>query len=130
MQQLLIDAFAGKTVASLQGLARLIGTVIDSGAARITRRLIPYGTNQGHWEVIVEVDGNRLAHATGTDATMEGRTKPLTLNNTALHDELGLHNLAVTVQAVDRFEMAVSPLPGGPFVYSGRSGMSATFDYS
>jgi hypothetical protein len=60
---------------------------------------------------------------------MEGRSQPLTLNDTALDDELGIDG-AVTVQKVDRFEMAVSPLPGGPFVYSGRSGMAAKFNYS
>jgi hypothetical protein len=128
-QQLLLEAFAGKSLESLKGLARLVGTVVDSGVAKIT-----HTETHGKWDVTVEVNNSQIAHATGTNAIMEGRAghlrgKPLTLNDTALHDELGLQDV-VTVQAVERFEMAVAPLPGGPFVYAGRSGMAARFDYS
>jgi hypothetical protein len=123
-QQVLLDAFSGKTHERLQGLARLLGTVIVQGAAQIMHKQ----DNTG-WEVTVQAEGSRIAHASGTHAKMEGRSKPLTLHDTALHDELGIEG-AVGVQQVSRFEMAVSPLPGGPFVYSGRSGMAANFDYS
>jgi hypothetical protein len=123
-QQDLLDAFSGKTNENLKSLGRLLGTIVDQSTAQITHKRDKMG-----WEVTVEVEGIRLAHAAGTDAQMEGRSQPLTLNDTALHDELGIEG-AVGVQTVDRFEMAVSPLPGNPFVYSGRSGMAAKFNYS
>jgi hypothetical protein len=109
-------------------LGRLLGTIVDHGPAKITHKYDKAVDNAG-WEVTVEVEGSRLAHASGHNAKMEGRSQPLTLNDTALHDEMGIDG-AVGVQEVTRFEMAVSPLPGGPFVYSGRSGMAAKFDYS
>jgi hypothetical protein len=124
VQQLLIDAFSGRTIKSLQSLQRLVGTVVDSGPAKIVRE-----ESNGEWTVTVEVEGSRIAHATGEATEMGKLAKPLTLNDTALHDELGIEG-AVELQKVNRFEMAVSPLPGGPFVYSGRSGMAANFDYS
>jgi hypothetical protein len=123
-QQALLDAFSGKTNESLKSLERLLGTVIIQGAAHIT-----HNRDNTGWEVTVEFEGSRIAHASGTDAQMEGRSRPLTLNDTAMHDELAIEG-AVHVQKVSRFEMAVSPLPGGPFVYSGRSGMAAQFNYS
>jgi Protein of unknown function (DUF1326) len=116
----------------LEGLNRVVGTVIDSGKAKIS--ILPKSGMGGAWEVKVEVDGNILAQAEGSGAQMKNlegkeRAKPLTLHDTALHDELFLDG-AVEVQTVDRFEMAVAPLPGAPFIYAGRSGMSARFDYS
>jgi hypothetical protein len=123
-QQSLLDAFSGKTVKSLKSLAQLLGTVVDSGPAKIDQE-----KKNGKWEVTVTVNESCIAHAVWTEEPMEGRSQPLTLNDTALDDELGIDG-AVTVQKVDRFEMAVSPLPGGPFVYSGRSGMAAKFNYS
>jgi hypothetical protein len=139
---LLLEAFSGQSLPSLQGLANLVGTVVDSGIAKITHKREPKGAKEEVWEVTVEVlQDDRyttLAHAKGTSAFMEKgrdgnkqeREKPLALYDTALHDELGLQNNPVIVQAVERFEIAVSPLPGGPFVYAGRSGMAADFDYT
>lgn len=123
LQRLLIDAFSGRTVQRLQDLQRLVGTIVHAGPARIdvTR-------NGKRWEVSVSAEGSQLARAHGGPATMEGRQKPLTLQDTALHDELGL-SAAVEVHRVERFELAVSALPGGPFVYAGRSGMAAPFAY-
>jgi hypothetical protein len=123
-QQSLLDAFSGKTVKSLKSLAQLLGTVVDSGPAKIDQE-----KKNGKWEVTVTVNESCIARAVWTEEPMEGRSQPLTLNDTALDDELGIDG-AVTVQKVDRFEMAVSSLPGGPFVYSGRSGMAAKFNYS
>jgi hypothetical protein len=123
-QQALLDAFCGKTNERLKSLERLLGTIVLQGPAQIL-----YKHDKLGWEVTVEAEKSRVAHATGTDAKMEGRSKPLTLNDTALDDELGLDG-PVTVQKVNRFEMAVSPLPGGPFVYAGRAGMAAQFNYN
>jgi hypothetical protein len=123
-QQSLLDAFSGKTVRSLKSLAQLLGMVVDRGPAKIDQE-----KKNGKWEVTVTVNESCIAHAVWTEEPMEGRSQPLTLNDTALDDELGIDG-AVTVQKVDRFEMAVSHLPGGPFVYSGRSGMAAKFNYS
>jgi hypothetical protein len=123
-EKLLIDAFSGRSIDRLKSLQRLVGTVVDSGLATIDRK----ESNRG-WEVTVTVDGSRLAQASYTEATMKGQDWPLSLKDTALHYELGIDG-AVELQKVSRFEMAVSPLPGGPFVYAGRSGMSAQFNYS
>ncbi len=125
-QQLLLDAFSGKTIARLKSLERLMGTVVHSGPARIT-----HSKSNGQWEVTVEVNGSRIAHANGLEEPLEGRSKPISLYDTALHDELGIEaSEAAVVQKVARFELAVSPLPIAPFVYSGRSGLAAKFNYS
>jgi hypothetical protein len=128
-RKLLLDAFSGKseTITSLQSLGRLIGTVVDSDWAEITRK----PREDGGWEITVKVNGSLIAQAKGTEAILDQQSKPLRLFDTGLHDELGIpEDEAVIVQKVDHFEMAVSPLPGGPFVYAGRSGMAAKFDYS
>jgi hypothetical protein len=123
-QNLLIDAFSGRSIDRLKSLQRLVGTVVDSGPATIDRQV-----SNGGWEITVTVNGSRLAQASYTEATMKGQDWPLSLKDTALHYELGIEG-AVELQKVSRFEMAVSPLPGGPFVYAGRSGMAARFNYS
>jgi hypothetical protein len=123
-RKLLIDAFSGRSIERLKCLQRLVGTVVDSGPATIDRKV-----SNGGWEITVTVNGSRLAQASYTEATMKGQDWPLSLNDTALHYELGIEG-AVELQKVSRFEMAVSPLPGGPFVYAGRSGMAARFNYS
>lgn len=124
----------------LQDLSRLVGKVVDRDAATIviTRKQDCSSTQDMQqnwdWQVTVKVGGTRLAHAIGSSAYMKDmagndRARPLTLQDTGLHDELHLDQ-AVEVQAVDRFEMAVAPLPGGPFTYVGRSGMVARFNYN
>lgn len=123
-RKLLIDAFSGRSIERLKSLQRLVGTVVDSGPATIDRHV-----SNGGWEITVTVNGSRLAQASYTEATMKGQDWPLSLKDTALHYELGIDG-AVELQKVSRFEMAVSPLPGGPFVYAGRSGMAARFNYS
>jgi hypothetical protein len=123
-QKLLIDAFSGRSIERLKSLQRLVGMVVDSGPATIDRKV-----SNGGWEITVTVNGSRLAQASYTEATMKGQDWPLSLKDTALHYELGIEG-AVELQKVSRFEMAVSPLPGGPFVYAGRSGMAARFNYS
>lgn len=130
-QNLLIDAFSGRSIDRLKSLQRLVGTVVDSGPATIDRH-----PSNGGWEITVttfeneeDKKGIRIAQASYTEAKIKGQDWPLTLNDTALHYELGIEG-AVELQKVSRFEMAVSPLPGGPFVYAGRSGMAARFNYS
>jgi hypothetical protein len=122
-RQLLIDAFSGRSIERLKCLQRLVGTVVDNGSATIDRH-----PSNGGWEITVTVNGSRIAQASYTEAKIRGQEWPLTLNDTALHYELGIDG-AVELQKVHRFEMAVSPLPGGPFVYAGRSGMAARFNY-
>jgi hypothetical protein len=130
-RNLLIDAFSGRSIDRLKSLQRLVGTVVDSGPAKIDRH-----PSNGGWEITVttfeneeDKKGIRIAQASYTEATMKGQDWPLSLKDTALHYELGIEG-AVELQKVSRFEMAVSPLPGGPFVYAGRSGMAARFNYS
>lgn len=132
----LTDAFTGtgKTfIKELEGLSKLLGTVVDRGEAEFKVKRAE--ENGGSWEVTVEVVSSdlgytsHLAHAKGMTAKVDDRYNPLKLENTALHSKLGLVE-AVEVQEVERFEMAVSPLPGGPFVYSGRAGMKGRFKYN
>jgi hypothetical protein len=128
-QQALLGAFAGQGGPTLRDLSKLLGTIIDQGSAKITR------TRNGEgWEVEVELEQGplkyaRLAYARGGPSIMDDGSKVLTIDHSALHKELRLMG-PVKVQAVERFEMAVSPLPGGPFTYKGRAGMLAQFNYS
>ena len=121
----LLALFSGGRGGTLGDLANLLGTIVVTGQATIDRT--PAAGQE--WQVTVTVDGSRLALGRGQAAEIKGEPDPIVLGNTALHKELKLVGL-VTVQTVDRFEFAVSPLPAGPFVYAGRSGMMAHFDYS
>ncbi|MCI0754878.1 DUF1326 domain-containing protein [Teichococcus vastitatis] len=123
-QRALIAAFSAGEGTTLGEVSKMLGTVVSSGAAAITRR-----RSGGEWEILVEAQGIRLAYAKGKPAHMDGRIDPMTLHDSALHHELGLVGPAV-VQEMDRFEAAVSPLPGGPVAYAGRAGMVARFNYS
>jgi hypothetical protein len=123
-RQALLDAFSGNGGDTLRDLSQLLGTIIDSGPARVVR-----SEKGGQWEILVEVDERRLAYATGAPAHMDGGAKPLAIDHSALHHELRLKG-PVVVQTMERFEMAVAPLPGAPFAYAGRAGMIARFDYS
>lgn len=150
---LLLEAFSGRPsgdttsrldpglTTALAGLKRLLGEVVQTAEARIVL-VAPEpegcGPEQG-WQVTVcfeDEEGNRttLARAHYREAIMKGqeeteRPNPLTLNNTALHDELKIEG-AVVVQRVERFEFDVASLPTAPFVLKARSGMSARFDYT
>lgn len=126
-QALLLDAFTGKGGETLQGLARLLGTVIDRGAATISNSRTGTDVN-AEWTIEVSVEQVRLAYATGRPAVMDEERLALTIDNSALHQELQLEG-PVAVQKMQRFEMAIAPLPGAPFAYAGRAGMRARFDY-
>jgi hypothetical protein len=123
-QQALLEAFAGRGGPTLRDISKLLGTIVDQGPAKITRT-----RNGAAWEVEVELKIGRLAYARGGPSIMDDGNKVLTIDNSALHKELRLTG-PVEVQTVERLEMAVSPLPGGPFAYKGRAGMLARFDYS
>lgn len=128
-QQALLGAFAGQGGSTLRDVSKLLGTIIDQGSAKITR-----SRNNDGWEVEVSVVQKslkhaRLAYARGGPSIMDDGLKVLTIDHSALHKELRLTG-PVEVQAVERFEMAVSPFLGGPFTYQGRAGMLARFNYS
>ncbi len=127
----------------LDGLARLLGTIVQSSVARI-ELTSPSQSNDADktWNLVLSYHESKLAEATFRNAYMtsvrkaindsnqlEKRAKPLSLTDTALHDELSLRGETV-VQDVDRFDFSISSLPGAPFSYAGRSGMSSQFDYS
>lgn len=124
VRNLLLLAFAGKCDGPLKDLVSIFGEVIDTGIANITA--IEDGAS---WTVKVTVGDTLLAQGSGKAKRLDGRQAAITLNHSALHKELGLHAGEVTVQTMSRYEIAVSPLPGGPFVYAGRSGMRGSFAY-
>ena len=133
----------GDDVPLLDGLARLLGSIVQISTARI--ELSSPAENNGAagiWKLTLSYDQATLAEAHYKNAYMkairkgkndnqplEPRSNPLSLKDTALHDELSLQSDAV-VQEVDRFDLSVPSLPGAPFSYAGRSGMSSWFDYS
>lgn len=120
---------------ALEGLRRLLGDVVQTAVAAIALSTHPDGSS----ELRVEVQdahghGTTLARAHYGDARMldrnaQPRAQALSLQDTALHDELHLHG-PVLVQAVQRFEFDVASLPGPPLVLTARSGMRARFDYT
>jgi hypothetical protein len=124
VQQALFATFSGEAEQTLGDVATMLGTVISTDAAAIT-----HAHKGSAWTITVEAEGVRLAYAEGKPAHMDGRIRPMTLRDSALHHELRLVSPAV-VQEMGRFEMAISPLPGAPFAYSGRAGMTARFSYS
>jgi hypothetical protein len=120
----LILAFSGKGGGSLADISSLTGSTIDAGAAKIT---VSFAV--GEWSVHVEAKAALLASCVGSDREFDGQTGPVSVEKTALHTKLGVKG-AVDIQDVSEFQIALSPLPSGPFVFSGRSGMRGTFAYS
>lgn len=120
----LILAFSGKGGGPLKDLSNLTGATIDSGPAKISAHFAA-----GEWSVEVKAQTALLAKSSGIDREFKDQAGPVTLQKTALHKKLGLKGAAI-IQNVEQFEMAVSPLPGGPFIFSGRSGMRSSFHYS
>lgn len=126
---------------AMEGLKGLLGEVVQTAEASIVLVAPASGStdNQKDWQVTVcfeDEEGNStiLAKAHYGDAIMKGQENtvqpnPLTLNNTALHDELKIQG-NVVVQRVERFEFDVASLPTAPFVLKARSGMSGRFDYT
>lgn len=118
----------------LDGLRRLLGMVVQTGIATFDWSDPEAGATEQS-SVALLLEGSLLARASYQDAYMQSnkkgvqRTTPLTLKDTALHDELALQE-EVVVQTVQRFEFDVSSLPGAAFVYAGRSGMRGHFRYS
>ena len=120
----LIRAFSGKGGGPLAELSKLTGATIDAGSAEISATF-----EAGGWSVKVKAQAALLAQSSGVDREFEEQAGPVTLQKTALHKKLGLKGAAI-IQNVEQFKMAVSPLPGGPFIFSGRSGMRGSFHYS
>ncbi len=120
----LILAFAGRGGGPLADLSSLTGAMIDAGPAKIA-----VSFKNGEWQVDVKAGTALIAKGKGVDREFGAQTGPVSVNKTALHTKLGLKG-AVDIQDVAHFEMALSPLPGGPFVFQGRSGMRGSFRYA
>lgn len=123
-KEALSEIYAGDAGKKFEGLRKLLGNIIATLPARVSAKGM--GAN---WTVKVESDGQVFVEAEGVDRVINGKIAPVTLKNTALDNKLNV-NGAVRVQDMARFEFAVTPLPGGPFVYVGRAGMAGHFDYS
>jgi hypothetical protein len=124
VRDLLFEAFSGRAGGDLKAISSITGAVIDTGPATIRVKL-----SEGGWTIEVKQGASTLASSQGNALHADANAKPISLDNSALHKELGLQG-AVVVQSVEHFEMAVAPLPGGSFSYQGRSGMRASFAYA
>jgi hypothetical protein len=120
----LILAFSGKGGGPLKDLSSLTGATIDAGPAKID-----VSFTKGEWTVDVHAASALIASGKGADREFEPQSGPVSVQKTALHQKLGLSG-AVDIQDVSHFEIGLSPLPGGHFVFSGRSGMRGSFHYS
>ncbi len=120
----LIRAFSGNGGGPLADLSTLTGAMIDAGPAKIDVSFKADG-----WHINVKAGAALIASGKGDERTFGKNAAPVNLRNTALHKKLGLAG-AVELQNVSQYQMAISPLPGGPFVFSGRSGMRGNFIYS
>ena len=121
---------------AMAGLKVLLGDVVQTAEASIVLAAPAPGNpaDQKHLQVTVSFEDDQgscttLAKAQYSDAIMQGQSTTLTLDHSALHDELKLQG-AVDVQRVERFEFDVASLPAAPFVLKARSGMRARFDYT
>jgi hypothetical protein len=120
----LILAFSGKGGGALKDISSLTGATIDAGPAKID-----VSFTKGEWTVDVHAAAALIASGKGADREFEPQSGPVSVQKTALHKKLGLSG-AVDIQDVSHFEIGLSPLPGGHFVFSGRSGMRGRFNYS
>lgn len=118
-RQALIDGFTMASIAALQPLKALLGTIVAvHDGATITFE--PQGAN---WQLSITKNQQTISQATVTDATPN-----VTLRNTALHQEFGLQD-EVRVQRVAHFKQSDATLPSGAFEYRGRAGMAGRFHY-
>jgi hypothetical protein len=119
----LIEAFSGRREGSLADLAKLLGTIIDAGPAKIETNF-----NSDAFHVSITVNGAALATAQGKAKYLDKQPEPMTVNNSALEKELGIRG-AVEVQDMANIAVSVATLPGGPYEFKGRSGMRGSFVY-
>lgn len=109
---------------ALADLVKLLGTVIDVRAAKIEADF----TKRDNFSVKVSLGATLLASADGKAKAFENKPIAMTLSDTALEDELGIQG-AVTVQEMKSLRVADARLPGGPYQFTGRSGMRGQFRY-
>lgn len=127
---LLARAFAGELDGPLADLAAVSGAVLSRQRAAI--RLEPSAGGRSGWTLTVSVaqDGAEceVVRSSGVPKVFDDGA-PLTLQHTALHAELGLHDRPVTGQQGEHLAVRVGQLAGGYLEVTGRSGMRGTFRY-
>ena len=119
----LANVFAGNAGEKFKGLRKLLGDII----AEVTATVAAKGMG-ANWTIKVESDHQVFADAKGVDRVITGKDAAVAVSDTALDNKMGVDG-AVRVQDMARLELAVTALPGGPFVYVGRAGMAGNFKY-
>jgi hypothetical protein len=123
-------AFAGELDGPLAGLAAVSGLVVQRERANI--QIVSGPAQPEAWTVTVSQPSPRgdvpLVTASGEPKRFEQEVAPLTLDHTALDQELGAGG-AVTAQQAGTFSVHVAALPGGYLDITGRSAMRGAFRY-
>lgn len=121
----LLRAFAGRAGGPLMRLARVTGDVVDEGRADIELTEVGDG-----WSIRVRtLGGGDLVRADGQGKRFDANPTRLSLNDTALHLELGIGDNPVFASETSQLAIDVSALPGPPLDVTGRSGMTGPFRY-
>ena len=117
-------AFAGEKAGPLEDLKAVNGTVV-----LVERAGIAVTENGGVCTVTVtDRTGAKPVTAVLSPARFDGR-EALTLQRTALSQELGLTDETVTAHHSDVLTIRAAALPGGHLEVTGRSGMRGPFHY-
>ena len=128
----LTEAFSGRIGGPLQGLAAVSGVVVGREKAAISVGNDP--TADGQWQVLVHTGNPQvpIIRATGSPKVFDEGTEPLTLEHTALDQELGISEKEprVTAQQGQNLTVNVGALPAGTLAVDGRSGMRGSFFYT
>lgn len=115
------EAFAGRVPGALGHLAAVTGTVLAPPVHEAIT--IDDQAGAGRWCIRVGCnDASAAVLATGRALYLDSPQEPLSVNHTALHQELQIHGQA-TAQRGERLSLAVPALPGGYIEAEGRSGM-------
>jgi hypothetical protein len=122
-QNALIGAFSGKRGGPLEDLAKLLGTILDAVPANIATDFAA-----DNFDVSITVKGSRQASAKGKPKLFKNEADPMIVDNSALEAKLGIRG-ATQVQQMENLSVSVAALPGGPYEFTGRSGMRGSFVY-
>ncbi len=133
----LAAAFSGKSGGDLTALSKLLGTIISVHPATIRtdydadKTNAKKGAKGDKFEVSIAFGAKDtpFAIAKGEAKYLDKQKEPMTVENSALHKELGIRGI-VEVQQMETLAVDVSPLPIGPYQFPGRSGMRGRFHYT
>jgi hypothetical protein len=135
----LAAAFSGDSGGDLVALSKLLGSIIAVHPAIISANYdvreaanekgIKKGTKIDTFEVSIAFKPKvPFASAKGEAKYLDNQLDPMTVENSALHKELGIRGMT-EVQKMDTLAVDVAALPIGPYEFKGRSGMRGRFHY-